>query len=115
MADGGVDYAIVVHPEPYQADPRYLEHCHAVGKGKMKGTSLIFAGREGNADKLKALAKSAPLVAGRIHAYTESRLPPFGKPELRELWKLCAGQGLAVQLRFGPEFAAGFEPLIKGF
>jgi predicted TIM-barrel fold metal-dependent hydrolase len=115
MADGGVDHAIVVHPEPYQADHRYLEHCLAVGKGKLKGTCLFFAGREGNAAKLKALAKVVPLVAGRVHAYTETRLPPFGKPELRELWKLYAEQGLAVQLHFEPEFAAAFEPLIKEF
>lgn len=115
MAGAGVDYAIVVHPEPYQDDHRYLEHCLTVGKGKLKGTCLFFAGRDGNAAKLKALAKAAPLVAGRIHAYVESRLPPFGKPALRELWKLYAEQGLAVQLHFEPEFAAGFEPLIKEF
>src|SRR5262245_31751519 len=27
MDGGGVDYAVVVHPEPYQDDHRYLEHC----------------------------------------------------------------------------------------
>lgn len=115
MAGAGVDYAIVVHPEPYQDDHRYLEHCLAVGKGRLKGTCLFFAGREGNVAKLKALAKAVPLVAGRIHAYTEVRLPPFGTPELRELWKQYAEQGLAVQLHFEPEFADGFEPLIKEF
>ncbi len=33
MTEGGVDHAVVVHPEPYQDDHRYLEHCLAVGKG----------------------------------------------------------------------------------
>src|SRR5687768_15751291 len=100
MDGAGVDYAIVVHPEPYQDDHRYLEHCLEVGKGKLKGTCLFFAGRDGNATQLKALAKKVPLVAGRIHAYVEGRLPPFGKPELRELWKQYADAGLAVQLHF---------------
>jgi hypothetical protein len=47
MAKAGVDFAMVVHPEPYQDDHRYLEHCLSVGKGKLKGTLLQFADREG--------------------------------------------------------------------
>src|SRR5262245_47508206 len=43
MKGAGVDYAVVVHPEPYQDDHRYLTHCLEVGKGKLKGTSLFFA------------------------------------------------------------------------
>src|SRR4051794_15604985 len=27
MQPANVDYAVVVHPEPYQDDHRYLEHC----------------------------------------------------------------------------------------
>ncbi|MCI0702298.1 MAG: amidohydrolase family protein, partial [Planctomycetia bacterium] len=115
MADGGVDYAIVVHPEPYQDDHRYLEHCLAVGKEKLKGTCLFFAGREGTPEKMKALAKKLPLVAARIHAYNPDRLPPFGKPELTALWKLIGELNLAVQLHFEPRYAEGFEPLIKEF
>src|SRR5262249_11094088 len=37
MSGAGVDHAIVVHPEPYQDDHRYLEHCLAIGKEKLKG------------------------------------------------------------------------------
>ena len=42
-----------------------------------------------------------PLVAARIHAYDPDRLPPFGKPELRALWKAAgdAGTGGAAALR----------------
>ena len=47
MADGGVDFAIVVHPEPYQDDHRFLEHSITIGKGELKGTALVFAGRDG--------------------------------------------------------------------
>src|SRR3954453_450737 len=55
------------------------------------------------------------IVAARIHAYAPDRLPPFGKPELRALWKRIADLGLAVQLHFEPRYAPGFEPLIKEF
>jgi predicted TIM-barrel fold metal-dependent hydrolase len=115
MKDAGVDYAVVVHPEPYQDDHRYLEHCLAVGKDKLKGTCLFFATRDDAPAKLQALAKKLPLVAARIHAYNPDRLPPFEKPELKVLWKAIANAGLAVQLHFEPRYAGGFEPYIKEF
>jgi len=115
MKDAGVDYAVVVHPEPYQDDHRYLEHCLAVGKGKLKGTLLLFADREGSLDKLPEMARKLPVVAVRVHAYSPDRLPPLGKPELKRLWSLAADNGLAVQLHFEPRYAPGFEPLIREF
>lgn len=115
MDGAGVDFAVVVHPEPYQDDHRYLEHCLAVGKGRLKGTLLVFADRPGSMEKLPELAKRLPVVAARVHAYAADRLPPFGKPELRRLWQLARDHGLAIQLHFTPNFAAGFEPLIREF
>lgn len=115
MDGAGVDFAVVVHPEPYQDDHRYLEHCLAVGKGRLKGTLLVFCDRPGSMEKLPELAKRLPVVTARIHAFQADRLPPFGKPELRQLWKLAADSGLAVQLHFEPRYAAGFEPLIREF
>jgi predicted TIM-barrel fold metal-dependent hydrolase len=115
MNEAGVDYAIVVHPEPYQDDHRYLEHCLNVGRNKLKGTILVFADREGSLDKLPDLCKRLPVVAVRVHAYAPDRLPPFGKPELKRLWTLAADHGIAVQLHFEPRYAAGFEPLIREF
>lgn len=115
MDGAGVDFAIVVHPESYQDDHRYLEHCLEVGKGLVKGTCLFFAGSEKLGERMKDLAKKTPLVASRIHAYVAERLPPFGKPELKELWKTIGDLGLAVQLHLEPRWAEGFEPLIKEF
>src|SRR4029079_19658400 len=60
MQQAGVDYAIVVHPEPYQDDHRYLEHCLSVGKGKLKGTLLLFADREGWLERRPELARQLP-------------------------------------------------------
>jgi predicted TIM-barrel fold metal-dependent hydrolase len=117
MDGAGVDYAIVVHPEPYQDDHRYLEHCLQVGGERLKGTCLFFADRPGSLDGLEPLVKRLPgqIVAARVHAYAPERLPPFGKPELRNLWKTAADLGLAMQLHFEPRYAPGFEPLIRDF
>ena len=116
MAEAGVDHAVVVHPEPYQDDHRYLEHCLEVGQGKLKGTCLFFADRPGSLDRMTALVKKheGRIVAARIHAYAPDRLPPFGKPELRAFWKHVGDLGLAVQLHFEPRYAPGFEPLDPG-
>jgi predicted TIM-barrel fold metal-dependent hydrolase len=115
MDGAGVKYAVVVHPEPYQDDHRYLEHCLAVGKGRLKGTLLVFADREGSLEKLPDLARRFDVVSVRVHAYAPDRLPPFGKPELRRLWRLAIEHNLAVQLHFEPRYAPGFEPLIREF
>jgi predicted TIM-barrel fold metal-dependent hydrolase len=66
-------------------------------------------------DQLPRLARRGDIIAARIHAYLPDRLPPFGKPELRKLWKLASDNGLAIQLHFEPRYAEGFEPLIKEF
>jgi predicted TIM-barrel fold metal-dependent hydrolase len=115
MKGAGVEHAVVVHPEPYQDDHKYLEYCLDVGKKRLKGTCLVFADRSGSVDQLPALVKRLAVVAVRIHAYAPERLPPFGKPELRELWKKATDLGLAVQLHFEPRHAPGFEPLIRDF
>ena len=117
MDGAGVDFAVVVHPEPYQDDHRYLEHCLRIGKRRLKGTCLFFADRPGSVDGMAPLVKrnANQIVAARVHAYAPDRLPPFGSSELRHLWKTAADLGLAIQLHFEPRYAPGFEPLIKEF
>ncbi|MDA1016818.1 MAG: amidohydrolase family protein [Planctomycetota bacterium] len=117
MDGAGVDFAVVVHPEPYQDDHRYLQHCLKAGGGRFKGTSLVFADRPGSVEKLPGLKKSLGdlLVTTRIHAYAPERLPPFGTPEIRKLWTTAADLGLAMQLHFEPRYAPGFEPYIREF
>lgn len=117
MDGAGTDFAVIVHPEPYQDDHRYLEYCLDVGKGRLKGTLLFFADQPGWDKAIPALVKKHPraLCTLRVHAYDPTRLPPFGKPELRAFWKLASDHGLALQLHFEPRYAPGFEPLIKAF
>lgn len=112
MVDAGVDRAIVVHPEPYQDDHRYLDHCLAIGKEKLKGTCLFFPERDDSPKRLRELAKRVPLVAARIHTYNPDRLPAFEKPEFGAYWKAVGDLGLAIQLHFEPRYAAGFTKWI---
>ncbi len=117
MDNAGVDFAVVVHPEPYQDDHRYLEHCLNVGQERLKGTCLFFADRPGSVEKMAPLVQRNPgrIAAARVHAYAPDRLPPFGTKELRQLWKTASDLGLAIQLHFEPRYAPGLEPLIREF
>ena len=117
MQDADVSYAIVVHPEPYQDDHRYLEHCLTVGRGRLKGTCLFFADQADSLARMGELVKRQPgrIVAARIHAYAPDRLPPFEKPELKAFWKGVSDLGLALQLHLEPRYAPGFESLIREF
>ncbi|HZE99655.1 MAG TPA: amidohydrolase family protein, partial [Planctomycetota bacterium] len=111
-----IDFAVVVHPEPYQDNHDYLEHCLDEGRGRLKGTCLFFAGRPGAEEQMADLVKRAPRVAAlRIPAYAPERMPPFGKPDLKALWKKAADLGLMIELHFEPRWAPGFEPLIEEF
>jgi predicted TIM-barrel fold metal-dependent hydrolase len=96
-------------------DHRYLEHCLTVGKNKLKGTCLFFAGRPNVKERMTELAKKLALVAVRVHAYNPERLPPFDGPALRDLWKLAGELNLAVQLHFEPRYGIAFEPYIRDF
>lgn len=117
MDAAGVDCAIIVHPEPYHDDHRYLEHCFDVGRGRLKGTCLFFADDPAATAKLADLVRRRPgqIIALRVHAYAPERLPPLGKPELRTLWKAAADLGLAIQAHFEPRYAPPLEPLIREF
>src|SRR4051812_44196833 len=82
MAEAGVDHAVVVHPEPYQDDHRYLEHCLEVGKRKLKGTCLFFADRPGSLERMAELVKrrEGQVVAARITPTPPTSCRPSGSP-----------------------------------
>lgn len=115
MDAADVDFAILVQPEPYQDDHRYLEHCLTAGSGRLLGTCLFFAGQPRTAHDLRALVDRMPIVALRIHAYNPERLPPFATTEFKNLWRIAADLGLAIQLHFEPRYAPGFEPCLREF
>ncbi|MEE2685568.1 MAG: amidohydrolase family protein [Planctomycetota bacterium] len=117
MRRASVHGAVVVHPEPYQDDHRYLEYCLAQDRKRLRGTCLFFADRAGSVEKMAGLAERTrgQLIAARLHAYAPDRLPPFGTPELANYWKMATDLGLAMQLHFEPRYAPGLEPYITQF
>jgi predicted TIM-barrel fold metal-dependent hydrolase len=122
MDGAGVDFGVVVHPEPYQDDHRYLEHCLEAGnkhgkdggRDRFVGVAHYFADRPGWKQALPLLVRHQRVRALRVHAYAPERLPPFG-PQLRTMWKAAADLGLIMQIHFEPHYAAGFAPLIEEF
>ncbi len=116
MDGAGVDFAVIVHPEPYQDDHSYLEYCLEEGKGRLKGTCLFFADRPGSTDRMAELVKRCPAVAAlRIHAYAPERLSPLASPAMKALWRRAADLGLMLQIHFEPRWAPGYEPLLEEF
>lgn len=117
MDGAGVTHAVVVHPEPYQDDHRYLQHCLNVGGDRLKGTCLFFADRPSSLAAMPGFLRKheGKIIAARIHAYAPDRLPPFGTEQLRQYWKSAADAGVAIQLHFEPRYAPGLEPFIKEF
>jgi hypothetical protein len=57
-----IDHAIIVHPEPYQDDHRYLEYCfaHEPSEGFFKGTCLYDAIAPQNSGTHGSLGQEAP-------------------------------------------------------
>jgi Amidohydrolase len=63
----GVDSAVVVHPEPYQDDHRYLEHCLRVGGKRVKGTRFRReAGRAGHGPAAASQCVETPIRTRQI-------------------------------------------------
>src|SRR6516225_3341865 len=58
----GLAHAVIVHPEPYQDDHRYLEYCfgHEPRPGYFKGTCLFDPFREDTPRRLGALIDRWP-------------------------------------------------------
>jgi predicted TIM-barrel fold metal-dependent hydrolase len=122
-----VKHAIIVHPEPYQDDHRYLEYCFANEKpaGFFKGTCLFDSTDPATPGKLRELTRRLPkrIVALRIHAVNGPKEPflksgplknrDLADPAMLRTWKTCADLGLAVQMHFVPHHAPAIAALAK--
>ncbi len=119
-------HSIIVHPEPYQDDHRYLEYCfaHEPRPGYFKGTCLFDPLREDTPGRVRALMKRWPkrIVALRIHEM--SMTPETGgpirnrdmkDPRMRGCWRAVADLGIAVQMHFIPAQAANIRALAGEF
>ena len=122
----GLAHSIIVHPEPYQDDHRYLEYCfaHEPRPGYFKGTCLFDPLRGDTPHRMRALAERWPkrIVALRIHEM--SMTPETGgpirnrdmkDPRMLACWQAVASMGMAVQMHFIPGQAPNIRALAAKF
>ena len=129
MRQARIDHTIIVHPEPYQDDHRYLEYCfqHEPSPGFFKGTCLFDPMAPDTPARMEALVKKHPdrIVALRIHENHQARhaahhLGPIRdrdmkSPAMRETWRQADALGLAIQMHFIPFYAPQIGVLAEQF
>jgi len=129
VREAGIDHTIIVHPEPYQDDHRYLEYCfeHEPSRGFFKGTCLFDPISPDTPARMQALVKKLPdrIVALRIHENLAAGKPPTASgairdrdmrhPAMKETWRAAHSLGLAIQMHFIPRFAPQIGELAAQF
>jgi predicted TIM-barrel fold metal-dependent hydrolase len=122
----GLAHSIIVHPEPYQDDHRYLEYCfaHEPRPGYFKGTCLFDPLREDTPQRMRALADRWPkrIVALRIHEMSTTfegsgpiRNRDTKAPGMLACWRAVTSMGMAVQMHFIPAQAPNIRALAARF
>src|SRR6266480_1673875 len=129
VREAGIDHTVIVHPEPYQDDHRYLEYCfeHEPSPGFFKGTCLFDPILPDTPARMQALVKKLPnrIVALRIHENLAAPKPPttsgpirdrdLHNPAVMETWKAAHDLGLAIQFNAIPRFAPAIGELAAQF
>jgi predicted TIM-barrel fold metal-dependent hydrolase len=124
-----LDHTVIVHPEPYQDDHRYLEYCFAnePSPGFFKGTCLFDPIAPSTPSRMEAIVKKHPgrIVALRIHETRTPGDPPatggaikdrdLESPALRATWSKAHSLGLAIQMHFIPYYAPQIAALAGRF
>ena len=125
----GIDHAVIVHPEPYQDDHRYLEYCFAREPSPMffKGTCLFDPIAKETPDRIAALMKRNPgrIVALRVHEVRKPGEPARSTGSIAErdmhsaamktTWERVQEMGLAIQMHLLPFYAAQVGELAAKF
>jgi predicted TIM-barrel fold metal-dependent hydrolase len=124
-----IDHAIIVHPEPYQDDHRYLEYsfAHEPLPGFFKGTCLFDPIDPETPKRMQALVKRNPgrIVALRIHETHEAGTPSttsglirdrdLKNPQMAVTWRAAHELGLAIQIHCIPHYAVAIGELASKF
>ena len=129
VREAAIDHTIIVHPEPYQDDHRYLEYCfeHEPAPGFFKGTCLFDPIAPDTPARMLALTKKLPkrIVALRIHEVLPAGQAPSSSgpikdrdlrhPAMKDTWRAAQSLGLAIQMHFIPRFAPEISDLAAQF
>lgn len=129
VREAGIAHTVIVHPEPYQDDHRYLEYCFANEPSKFffKGTCLFDPVDAATPDRMEELVRGNPgrIVALRIHVNRERGAPPttggpirdrdLRHPQMKVTWRKAHELGLAIQMHIIPVHAADVAALAAEF
>jgi predicted TIM-barrel fold metal-dependent hydrolase len=129
VREAKIDHTVIVHPEPYQDDHRYLEYCfeHEPSPGFFKGTCLFDPIAADTPARMAALVKKLPnrIVALRIHEVRAEGKPAttagpikdrdLHHPAMKQTWRAAQSLGLAIQMHFIPRFAPAIGELAAEF
>jgi predicted TIM-barrel fold metal-dependent hydrolase len=129
VREAGIDHTIIVHPEPYQDDHRYLEYCFANEPSPMffKGTCLFDPIAPDTPARMAELVKRNPgrIVALRIHTNREKGVAPttsgsirdrdLKHPAMRTAIRAAHDLGLGIQMHFIPLHAPEIASLAREF
>jgi predicted TIM-barrel fold metal-dependent hydrolase len=125
----GIDHAVIVHPEPYQDDHRYLEYCleHAPSKGFFKATCLFDPIDPKTPQRLGELVKrnAGGITALRVHEMHEPGTPStttgpirdrdMRDPRMAQCWAATRDLGLMIQMHCIPHYAPQIGELAAKF
>jgi len=115
MDQAGIAGAVLVHPETYQDDHRWLLHTLAIDPKRFRGVCHLFPDRAETPEKIAELARFPGMAGMRLHAYCPERLPSFEPKSLTRFWTLARDNGLFLQLHLEPRYAPVFTPLLQRF
>lgn len=118
MEELGIDYGVLVHPEPYGDDHSMVLDCLEREPDRFLGTSLFFPRDEDAPAKLKALVRRQPrIISTRFHTpgYTDHYLSSFQEDGVKALWKTAGDLGLIVELHLAPGFGKETAAMIREF
>jgi predicted TIM-barrel fold metal-dependent hydrolase len=129
VQEARIDHAVIVHPEPYQDDHRYLEYClaHEPSQGFFKATCLFDPIDPETPKRMKALVQRNPgrIVALRIHEVHPAGTPStktglirdrdLKDPQMAVTWRAAHELGLAIQIHCIPHYAGQIAELATNF
>jgi predicted TIM-barrel fold metal-dependent hydrolase len=114
----GIDYAVLVHPEPYGDDHHLILDCLGRESQRLRGVCHFFPKDPSAPEKLAALVEYQPAIVGvRLHAHRgkDHYLGSFADAGVRAIWRAAAERGLIVELHIGPNYAAQAAEAIAAF
>ncbi len=118
MRAGGIDRAVLVHPEPYGNDHSLLLEALQREPERLRACAHMLPADPGAAQKLTELVAREPrFVALRLHQHRgkEGYFESFADHGVRALWRCAAELGLIVELHIGPNVAEQARALISQY